>query len=88
MWDHRAEIADLRTDVQVLILTVPPLLFILNVFWFGKIVRGLYKLLRGRLAKVCESSDYAQTAMHNMYGFHIEQHHLIDCANVASKHCR
>lgn len=51
MWDHRAEIADLRTDVQILILTVPPLLFILNVFWFGKIVRGLYKLLRGRLAK-------------------------------------
>ena len=52
MWQHRSDIADLRTDVRVLILTVPPLLFVLNVFWFGKIVRGLVKLLRGQLAKV------------------------------------
>ncbi len=52
MWDHRTDIADLRTDVQCLVLTVPPLLFILNVLWFGKIVKGLVKLLRGQLAKV------------------------------------
>lgn len=52
MWQHRSQIADLRTDVTILVLTVPPLLFILNVFWFGKIVRGLMKLLRGQLAKV------------------------------------
>lgn len=52
MWEHRSDIADLRTDVKALILTVPPLLFILNVFWFGKIVRGLMKLLKGQLAKV------------------------------------
>ena len=52
MWQHRSDIADLRTEVMVLILTVPPLLFILNVFWFGKIVRGLVKLLKGQLAKV------------------------------------
>ena len=53
MWTHRADIAELRTDVKCLVLTVPPLLFVLNVFWFGKIVRGLLKLLRGQLAKVC-----------------------------------
>lgn len=53
MWTHRADVADLRTDVKCLVLTVPPLLFVLNVFWFGKIVRGLLKLLRGQLAKVC-----------------------------------
>lgn len=52
MWQHRSQIADLRTDVTILVLTVPPLLFVLNVFWFGKIVRGLMKLLRGQLAKV------------------------------------
>ena len=52
MWEHRSDIADLRTDVKALILTVPPLLFVLNVFWFGKIVRGLMKLLKGQLAKV------------------------------------
>lgn len=51
MWEHRSDISDLRTDVMVLILTVPPLLFVLNVFWFGKIVRGLVKLLKGQLAK-------------------------------------
>lgn len=52
MWEHRSDIAELRTHVMVLILTVPPLLFVLNVFWFGKIVRGLIKLLTGQLAKV------------------------------------
>ncbi|KAL3143270.1 hypothetical protein ABBQ38_002115 [Trebouxia sp. C0009 RCD-2024] len=51
MWEHRSDIAELRTHVMVLILTVPPLLFVLNVFWFGKIVRGLIKLLTGQLAK-------------------------------------
>lgn len=52
MWDHQTEIAELRRDVQGLILTVPPLLFILNVFWFTKIVKGLLKLLSGQHAKV------------------------------------
>ena len=53
MWDHQTEIAELRQDVQTLILTVPPLLFVLNVFWFTKILKGLLKLLRGQDAKVC-----------------------------------
>ena len=52
MWQHQLQIADLRKDVQLLVATVPPLLFMLNVFWFGKIVKGLVKLVQGQHAKV------------------------------------
>ena len=52
MWQHRLLIADLRQDVQLLIARVPVLLFVLNVFWFGKIVKGLMKLLQGELSQV------------------------------------
>lgn len=56
MWQHQAQIRDLRSDVQLLMATVPPFLFVLNVFWFGKIVKGLVKLLRGQLSKLEDTS--------------------------------
>lgn len=52
MWQHESQIRDLQPNVQLLMATVPPLLFILNIFWFGKIVKGLIKLLQGQLGKV------------------------------------
>lgn len=59
MWQHRLLIADLRQDVQLLIATVPILLFVLNVFWFGKIVKGLLKLLQGELSQVRRENPQA-----------------------------
>lgn len=41
---HMHEIAQLPPTSLALVAGVPPLLFALNVFWFGKIVQGALKL--------------------------------------------
>lgn len=45
MWRHRAEEAVLAPPCRVLLNTVPPTLLILNLYWFGKIVKGALALL-------------------------------------------
>ncbi|KAK9844819.1 hypothetical protein WJX74_007230 [Apatococcus lobatus] len=51
LWQHRSEMALCNFPIRLLVLGVPPLLFALNTFWFTKICRGVFKLLRGQLKK-------------------------------------
>eukprot|EP00884_Botryococcus_braunii_P010620 jgi/Botrbrau1/1955/Bobra.0005s0046.1 len=51
LWGHRGELGHLSPPALLLLAVVPPLLFGLNVWWFSKIMRGLFKLLGGKLAK-------------------------------------
>ncbi|KAK9814277.1 hypothetical protein WJX72_003292 [[Myrmecia] bisecta] len=52
IYQHRAQLKLLNWPPMILITTVPPLLYALNLFWFGKICNGLRKLLQSRKHKV------------------------------------
>lgn len=46
IYRHRDELAMLNDVYRVLLLSIPPLLSVLNVFWFGKMVKGAIKVLK------------------------------------------
>lgn len=46
LYKHRDELVLLNSIYRVFLLSIPPLLTVLNVFWFGKMVKGAMRLLK------------------------------------------
>jgi len=46
LYRHRDELVVLNSTYRVLLISIPPLLTVLNVFWFRKMVKGAMRMLK------------------------------------------